>query len=110
DPENYAAVAVEIKVFYCPSNRTGGSIDLPPYVQQWGAAMPPSVGAINYARCKGASASFGTDPGKIPPAVRGLFNITAAGEDTGSPRFRVPLARIRHGPADTPAHRARAGG
>jgi prepilin-type N-terminal cleavage/methylation domain-containing protein/prepilin-type processing-associated H-X9-DG protein len=101
DKVNYAAVAIEIKVFYCPSNRSNGSMDLGPVIQQWNAAMPPIVGAIDYALCKGATASFVTDPGKIPTSVRGLFNITLPVDDTSTPRFQVRFTDIHDGLTNT---------
>jgi prepilin-type N-terminal cleavage/methylation domain-containing protein/prepilin-type processing-associated H-X9-DG protein len=109
DMENYEAVKQEVKVFYCPSNRSRGSIDLAPYVQQWGAAMPPSVGACDYVLCKGANAGFGPDPTKIPPEARGLFNVTRADSSGNSsqlqwgptPRFRVRFTDISDGLSST---------
>jgi prepilin-type N-terminal cleavage/methylation domain-containing protein/prepilin-type processing-associated H-X9-DG protein len=109
DTENYEAVKQEVKVFYCASNRSGGSIDLTPFIQQWGAAMPPTVGACDYVLCKGANAGLGPDPSKIPAEVRGLFNITRADSagDNGqtqwgpTPRFRVRLTDISDGLSST---------
>jgi prepilin-type N-terminal cleavage/methylation domain-containing protein/prepilin-type processing-associated H-X9-DG protein len=109
DPANYGAVANEVKVFYCPSNRTRGSLDLTPYVQQWGAAMPPSVGATDYVLCKGANAGLGPDPSLIPESARGLFNITQATSDVvngqfrwgPAPRFRVRLTDVSDGLSST---------
>jgi prepilin-type N-terminal cleavage/methylation domain-containing protein/prepilin-type processing-associated H-X9-DG protein len=76
DPANYEAVAQQVKIFYCPSNRSRGSIDLSPFIQQWNSAMPPTVGATDYVLCKGANAGLSASPMKIPSSVRGLFNVT----------------------------------
>ena len=99
DTSNYAGVAVQIPVFYCPSNRNRGMIDLTPYIEQWSCPMPPFVGACDYVLCKGANAGFGTDPSAIPTEVRGLFNVALANvtavQDQApfgpTPQFRVSL-------------------
>jgi len=75
DSANYAAVGQQASIFHCPSNRYRGLIDLSPYIQQWGCAMPPFVGASDYALCKGANASLDGDPNMIPPTARGLFGL-----------------------------------
>src|SRR5262249_47123247 len=67
DPANYDAVKQEAKLFYCPSNRTSGSIALAPMIRQWGSPMPPTVGATDYLLCKGANAGLGPSPAAIPP-------------------------------------------
>ncbi|HEX5270866.1 MAG TPA: DUF1559 domain-containing protein, partial [Gemmataceae bacterium] len=95
DPPNYTAVGQQGPLFYCPSNRTGGTIDLTPYAQQWHAAMPPFVGASDYVLCKGANASLDAMPEKIPGAARGLFDVVPpdnAGIGAGPP---TPSARVR---------------
>ena len=77
DPENYTAVEQQVLVFYCPSNRSSGVMDLTPVILQWGGAgMPPYVGACDYILCKGANAYLGTDASRIPTEARGLFNET----------------------------------
>jgi prepilin-type N-terminal cleavage/methylation domain-containing protein/prepilin-type processing-associated H-X9-DG protein len=109
DTANYQAVEQQVKIFYCPSNRSAGAIDMGPFIQQWGAAMPPSVGACDYVLCKGANAGFGPDPTKIPPAARGLFNVTRAdssGDNSQpqwgpTPRFRVRFTDISDGLSST---------
>jgi prepilin-type N-terminal cleavage/methylation domain-containing protein/prepilin-type processing-associated H-X9-DG protein len=98
DKTNYAAVSQEVKVFYCPSNRTHGAIDLTPLVQQWGSAMPPSVGACDYVLCKGANAGLAADPSKIPTQARGLFNVAQADSSVVNGQFRfgpMPAFRVR---------------
>jgi len=115
DTANYTAVAQQVPIFYCPSNRSGGRIDLAPYVQQWGTAMPPVVGASDYVLCKGANAGLGPNPGLIPPQARGLFNVAQAdfSADGGwlpTPQFRVRLTDITDGTSSTFAIGEAAGG
>jgi prepilin-type N-terminal cleavage/methylation domain-containing protein/prepilin-type processing-associated H-X9-DG protein len=82
---NYAPVAVEIPVLYCPSNRTGGSMDLTAEIYAWGGAMPPTVGSTDYILCKGANAAINQNAGLIPRACRGVFNVYA---DSSNPDFQ----------------------
>jgi prepilin-type N-terminal cleavage/methylation domain-containing protein/prepilin-type processing-associated H-X9-DG protein len=83
-PANYAPVAVEIPLMYCPSNRTGGSMDLTAEIYAWGGPMPPRVGSTDYILCKGANAAIHQDASLIPLACRGVFNVYA---DSSNPDF-----------------------
>jgi prepilin-type N-terminal cleavage/methylation domain-containing protein/prepilin-type processing-associated H-X9-DG protein len=99
DTANYTAVGQQIAIFYCPSNRGGGAIDLTPFIQQWGAPMPSSVGACDYVLCKGANACLDTDVSGIPPQARGLFNEERYGSivlsQGGGSRLSIPKQPVR---------------
>src|SRR5207245_9240830 len=53
---NYQAVGVQIKLFFCPSNRTSGEVDLGPKAADWNVQLPPFAGGLDYAFCTGANA------------------------------------------------------
>jgi prepilin-type N-terminal cleavage/methylation domain-containing protein/prepilin-type processing-associated H-X9-DG protein len=74
-PDNYVAIAVPVKLFFCPSNRPSGVIDLSPYSVQWNMALPPAAAACDYVFCRGANGAVNADWTRIPSEVRGVFNI-----------------------------------
>jgi prepilin-type processing-associated H-X9-DG protein/prepilin-type N-terminal cleavage/methylation domain-containing protein len=108
NPANYNEVEQQARVFFCPSNRTKGVLDLTPFVKQWGTSMPPFVGACDYVLCKGANAGFSVNPSLIPPQARGIFNLCQANfpGNTGpqwlpTPFFQVRLTDISDGLSNT---------
>jgi prepilin-type N-terminal cleavage/methylation domain-containing protein/prepilin-type processing-associated H-X9-DG protein len=74
---NYAPVGVEIPLMYCPSNRSGGFMDLTAAIYAWGGTLPPRVGSTDYILCYGANATICPNAGLIPQACRGVFNVCA---------------------------------
>lgn len=118
DAENYTAVEQQASIFFCPSNRLNGVIDLTPFIQQWGAPMPPYVGACDYVLCKGANACLWTDTSGIPLQARGLFNEVQYGDlhprGNGTwvavPQQSVRFANITDGLSSTIALGEAAGG
>lgn len=76
DPPNADIVSTEIKVFYCPSNRSGGAIDTSFLAVVNGRSLP-KVAACDYLLCKGANAAL-CKVTQVPPAGRGVFDVNTA--------------------------------
>jgi prepilin-type N-terminal cleavage/methylation domain-containing protein/prepilin-type processing-associated H-X9-DG protein len=72
---NSQAVSTQIKIFYCPSNRTSGLIDLAESSARWNTPLPPFAGATDYAFCKGSNAALTRRPERTPLNVKGIFQI-----------------------------------
>ncbi|HJZ94339.1 MAG TPA: DUF1559 domain-containing protein [Gemmataceae bacterium] len=109
DQANYAAVGTEVKLFYCPSNRTSGRMDLGPIAAQWATDLPPFAASTDYAFSKGANAAIHADVNRVPPAARGVFGIARRRSDgtiTGTTR----IADITDGTSSTFAMGEASGG
>lgn len=102
---NAAAVAVEVPVFYCPSNRSGGSIELAAIAAEWNTKLPPRAAACDYAFCKGANGALHRNWSKTPLEVRGAFGIRRPDEAQG-----IRLLEIGDGTSSTLAMGDAAGG
>jgi prepilin-type N-terminal cleavage/methylation domain-containing protein/prepilin-type processing-associated H-X9-DG protein len=63
----------EVKVFYCPSNRTSGFMDTSFLVPFAGRPLP-NVASTDYLLCKGANAAL-CEVTQVPPAGRGVFDV-----------------------------------
>jgi prepilin-type N-terminal cleavage/methylation domain-containing protein/prepilin-type processing-associated H-X9-DG protein len=73
EPPNDAIVSVEVPVFYCPSNRTSGSIDTSFMVPLAGRPLP-NVASCDYLLCKGANAAL-CEVTQVPATARGVFDV-----------------------------------
>jgi prepilin-type N-terminal cleavage/methylation domain-containing protein/prepilin-type processing-associated H-X9-DG protein len=104
--DNYEAVGISVKLFFCPSNRAGGAIDLGPIAAQWNTPLPPLAASCDYAFCKGANGGLNSDGRRVPLAVRGVFAMCP----TESAHAGVRLAEITDGMSQTFALGDAAGG
>ena len=109
DPANAPAVAVEVKVFYCPANRSSGGIDTAPLAAQWNCYIPPYVAGVDYAFCKGANAGLSLESSRVPASVRGPFGI-AVRDGEGTMTGTVRLTDVTDGTSSTFAIGEAAGG
>jgi prepilin-type N-terminal cleavage/methylation domain-containing protein/prepilin-type processing-associated H-X9-DG protein len=89
DPPNADVVSAEVKVFYCPSNRSGGVVDMSFLVPVAGRPLPDPA-ACDYLLCKGANAAF-CAACQVPPGGRGVFDVNT----------RTRLTDVADGTANT---------
>ncbi len=103
---NFDVVGIQVKLFFCPSNRDQGYLDLAPIAAQWATPLPPRAAACDYAFCKGANGSLNWNRNKTPLPVRGVFAVLneADGQDG------IPLLAVSDGLSNTIAMGDAAGG
>jgi type II secretory pathway pseudopilin PulG len=94
---NYQAVGTPIKMFYCPSNRDKGVIDLQPIATQWSTTLPPVAASCDYVFCKGANGALNVDWMRVPEPARGIFGIRTSWKDESGLR----ISDIKDGTAYT---------
>jgi prepilin-type N-terminal cleavage/methylation domain-containing protein/prepilin-type processing-associated H-X9-DG protein len=84
DMANSTAIASPVKVFFCPSNRDQGELQLAPFGLQYGVTLPPTAAGCDYLFCKGANGALNNDPTRVPPPVRGVFGVVPSKDDAGT--------------------------
>jgi prepilin-type N-terminal cleavage/methylation domain-containing protein/prepilin-type processing-associated H-X9-DG protein len=93
---NFQAVGTEVRLFFCPSNRSGGLIDLAPMAREWSCVLPPFAAGCDYAFNRGANGAVHRDGSRVPAEVRGPFGIVASADRAG-----VRIANITDGTSST---------
>src|SRR5262249_2285543 len=78
-----------LKIFYCPSNRINGVIDMQFLVPFAGKPLP-NLAACDYLLCKGANAAM-CEVTQIPLSARGVFDVNT----------KTRIADIRDGTSST---------
>jgi prepilin-type N-terminal cleavage/methylation domain-containing protein/prepilin-type processing-associated H-X9-DG protein len=86
DASNYQAVAVTVPLYFCPSSRAQGWIELGLIAPSWNTTLPPRVSCLDYAMNRGANGSLFSDESRLPLGVRGVFGIRP---DVSSPGVRL---------------------
>ncbi len=94
---NAAAAATEVKLFYCPSNRQLGGIDLRNFAKEWNLELPVFVGGCDYAFSKGANGHITGGWASTPLPMRGVFGLSFMGKHEPG----VMLKDIRDGSSVT---------
>jgi prepilin-type N-terminal cleavage/methylation domain-containing protein/prepilin-type processing-associated H-X9-DG protein len=118
DGANASASETQVKLFYCPSNRSEANLDLQALAQLLGRALPDPAG-IDYLLCKGSNANLcpqTMEPfngrgvfdvnsrTRIAEIIDGTSNTFAIGEGAGnSPRYQARLAYDATTPALDPS-------
>jgi prepilin-type N-terminal cleavage/methylation domain-containing protein/prepilin-type processing-associated H-X9-DG protein len=86
---NAGLVTTQLKIFFCPSNRTSGNIDLQFLVPFAGRDLPDPA-SCDYLMCKGANAAL-CRVTQIPLEARGVFDVNS----------RTRLTDVRDGTSNT---------
>ncbi len=95
---NVAATQTPVRLFYCPSNRTEGAVDL----SGWSAALGltlPEAASTDYLLCKGSNAAL-CPAAMVPMGALGVFDVNS----------QTRIADIRDGTSNTFALGEGAGG
>jgi prepilin-type N-terminal cleavage/methylation domain-containing protein/prepilin-type processing-associated H-X9-DG protein len=98
EPPNAALVGNEVKIFYCPSNRSGGVCNIQFLVPIAGRPLP-NPAACDYMLSKGANAAL-CEFIQLPAVARGAFDVNS----------RTTFAEITDGTSNTFAAGEAAGG
>jgi prepilin-type N-terminal cleavage/methylation domain-containing protein/prepilin-type processing-associated H-X9-DG protein len=75
DPPNQVATETPLKMFYCPSNRADGNLDLQRLAQSLGRSLP-NPAATDYLFCKGSNANLCPQT-MLPAVARGAFDVNS---------------------------------
>ncbi len=73
DPANFPYVSTPVAIYFCPSNRLTGNINLQPLVPAAGRPLP-NPAACDYILCKGANGAVCTNC-QVPGVARGVFDV-----------------------------------
>ncbi len=98
---------VQVRLFFCPSNRTQGTVDYQPLGTAIGKTLPDAAASTDYLFCKGSNANLCPN-GMIPSTAVGMFDVNRARRFTDITDGSSNTFAMGEGAGSSPLYLARA--